>query len=98
MRLIDADALVAKYGNWYTEEGSEEGFIGIIKSLVDTMPTIEPKLERGVWLPDNNNYITPHFVCSSCGMSQKVETVMYKPIWAFCPRCGARMMEGERND
>lgn len=92
MRLIDADALVAKYGNWYTEEG----FIGIIKSLVDTMPTIEPKLERGVWLPDNNNYITPYFVCSACGMLQKVETVMYKPLWAFCPRRGARMMKGEQ--
>ena len=24
-RLIDADALIAKYGNWYTEEGTEEG-------------------------------------------------------------------------
>ena len=58
----------------------------------------QPERKRGVWLPDNNNYITPHFVCSACGMSQKVETVMYKPIWAFCPRCGARMMEGERND
>ena len=49
--------------------------------------------KTGQWLPDNNNYITPHFVCSACGMSQKVETVMYKPIWAFCPRCGARMMK-----
>lgn len=56
----------------------------------------QPERECGVWLPDNNNYITPHFVCSACGMSQKVETVMYKPIWAFCPRCGARMMEGEQ--
>ena len=67
----------------------------LIKSMPPTQP-IEPKRKNGRWLPDNNNYITPHFVCSACGMSQKVETVMYEPIWAFCPRCGARMMkEGE---
>lgn len=56
----------------------------------------QPYHKTGKWLPDNNNYITPHFVCSACEMSQKVETVMYKPIWAYCPRCGARMMEGEQ--
>ena len=60
-----------------------------------TSVAVEPE-RKGKWLPDNTNYITPHFVCSACGMSQKVETVMYKPIWAFCPRCGARMMEGEQ--
>ena len=44
MRLIDADDLIAKYGNWYTEEGTEEGFIGVIKDLVEHMPTIELEL------------------------------------------------------
>lgn len=39
-RLIDADALVEKYGNYYTEEGTEEGFIGTLKSLIDEQPTI----------------------------------------------------------
>lgn len=39
-RLIDADALVEKCGNWYTEEGTEEGFIGTLKSLIDEQPTI----------------------------------------------------------
>ena len=40
MRLIDADELIAKCGDWYIEEGSEEGFIGTIKDLVEKMPTI----------------------------------------------------------
>lgn len=40
MRLFDADDMIAKFGDWYTEEGSEEGFIGTIKDLVDQMPTI----------------------------------------------------------
>ena len=43
MRLIDADALIDKYGDWYTEEGTEEGYIGTIKGIVDSMPTIEPQ-------------------------------------------------------
>ena len=47
MRLIDADALIARCGSWYTEEGPEEGFIGILKNIVDMMPTIEP--ERKNW-------------------------------------------------
>ena len=41
MRAIDADVLIDKYGDWYTEEGTEEGYIGTIKGIVDSMPTIE---------------------------------------------------------
>lgn len=48
MRLIDADALIDKYGDWYTEEGTEEGYIGTIKGIVDSMPTIEPDYK---WIP-----------------------------------------------
>lgn len=48
MRLIDADALIEKYGTWYTEEGTEEGFIGTLKSLIDKVPTIEPEQR---WIP-----------------------------------------------
>ena len=40
-RLIDADALTNKYGDWYTEEGTEEGFIGCLKQLIDEQPTID---------------------------------------------------------
>lgn len=39
-RLIDADALKVKCGEWYTEEGTEEGFIGTLGSLLDTAPTV----------------------------------------------------------
>ena len=32
MRLIDADAFIAKCGHWYTEEGdAETGYIGELK-------------------------------------------------------------------
>lgn len=42
MRLIDADELTNKYGNWYVEEGPEDGFIGDLKHLIDLQPTIAP--------------------------------------------------------
>lgn len=40
MRLIDADALIEKCGEWYVEEGPETGFIGTVKMMVDEMLTI----------------------------------------------------------
>ena len=39
-RLVDVDALIAKYGDWYTEEGKEEGFIGTLKMLLEDAPTV----------------------------------------------------------
>lgn len=39
-RLIDADAMSEKYGGWYTEEGTEEGFIGVLKYLIAEQQTI----------------------------------------------------------
>ena len=48
MRLIDADALIEKCGEWYVEEGSEYGFIGTIKRLIDKQPTIQPEQR---WIP-----------------------------------------------
>lgn len=38
--LIDADALIAKCGDWYTEEGTEEGFIGTLEMLLKDAPTV----------------------------------------------------------
>ena len=48
MRLIDADALIEKCGDWYVEEGAESGFIGTLKNLLATMPTIQPEPQ---WIP-----------------------------------------------
>lgn len=47
-RLIDANALTNKYGDWYTEEGTEEGFIGSLKTLIDAQPTIDAEPQ---WIP-----------------------------------------------
>ena len=39
-RLIDADELVNQYGDWYTEEGTEVGYIGALKWLIYEAPTV----------------------------------------------------------
>ena len=45
MRLIDADAFIAKCGHWYTEEGdAETGYIGELKYLIEKQPTIQPEI------------------------------------------------------
>lgn len=51
MRLINADELIEKYGGWYTEEGTEDGFIGTIESLVNAMPSVHPECKAGRWIP-----------------------------------------------
>ena len=90
MRLIDADLLVEKYGDWYTEEGPEEGFIGTVKDLVDLMPTIESDKKFGRWKSmweDGQNY----YECDQCGH----ETGLCND-YNYCPSCGARMDDGIR--
>jgi len=39
-RLVDADKIKATYGEWYIEEGPEEGFIGTVGNLIDLIPTV----------------------------------------------------------
>lgn len=48
MRLIDADALIEKCGDWYVEEGTESGFIGTLENLLATQPTIHSEPH---WIP-----------------------------------------------
>ena len=109
MRAIDADALIAKCGNWYCEEGTEDGFIGDIKHLIDAQPTIEPR-KKGKWYeitesdcsgydPVLAGYEDPvvGFVCSCCGYGEEKE-VMGETLWNFCPNCGADMRGGEDDD
>jgi len=65
--------------------------------VINRQPTIEPR-KNGKWLPDNNSVYEMRFVCSECKESQVVPTIgftKYKPIWDFCPYCGARMEENE---
>ena len=97
MRLIDADAFAAQYGDYYAEEGTEEGFIGTVGALIAEQPTIKPEERRGEWIVNNRN---PDYAdCTNCGLSEWLgangsrayaETLL-SGFKKFCPNCGARM-------
>ena len=85
MRQIDADALTEKYGDWYVEEGSEEGFIGTIKQLIDAQPTIKPERKTGHWILNRSGT----YCCDKC-MEPCATYAMMKPRDKFCKMCGSR--------
>ena len=98
MRLIDADALTEKYGDWYVEEGSEEGFIGTIKQLIDAQPTIKPERKTGHWV-ETGDEPYDEWECDVCGFaidgSGCIDPEEYRDVYKFCPNCGAKMEGGE---
>lgn len=100
MRAIDADAIISQceeYSNLLKYDGTTDREWAVVKRIIliiKEQPTIEPERKNGKWLPDNNSVYEMRFVCSECKESQVVPTIgftKYKPIWDFCPYCGARM-------
>ena len=76
----------------------ERASLKAYKEQLENLPTVQPQQMKGRWLPDNNFVYEMRFVCSVCKESEVVPTIgftKYKPIWDFCPNCGAKM---ERND
>jgi ATP-dependent Clp protease ATP-binding subunit ClpA len=62
--------------------------------VIKALPPVQPQRMKGRWLPDNNCAYEMRFVCSVCKASEVVPTIgftKYKPIWDFCPNCGAKM-------
>lgn len=84
-RLIDADALIDKYGDWYTEEGDETGYIGTIKGIVNMMPTIEER-KKGKWIQDPKS---KRYCCDQCLSFALKTDDMQENLSDFCPVCGS---------
>lgn len=103
MRLIDADALVAKMNlaiamlkrtmkNFDIEDDPEcqmelKAYRDIRDGIKDE-PTIEPQRKTGKWMESD----TDGFVCSVCRNGYRCQpTLMGKPMFEYCPVCGAKM-------
>lgn len=44
--LISRQDAIDAYGDWYVEEGTEEGFIGTVKQLLEGLPSAQPELAQ----------------------------------------------------
>ena len=67
---------------WIYKENAVE-----VIEMVEPSPSAEPK--RGKWI-DNGEA----FICSECRSGYKEQpTLMGKPMFEFCPMCGAKMDE-----
>ena len=88
MRLIDADFMIGEVPTFYGGIWNEAR----VKDFIRCAPTIDAEpVRHGRWLADNNNPYESAYVCSCCKLSEVVPTRMYKPLWEYCPNCGARM-------
>lgn len=85
-----ADA-VKECGEWYVEEGTEEGFIGTVSQMLDMFsPADVVHVVHARW----ENYSPITIKCSRCG--HVIHDWRYSEC-KYCPNCGARM-DGERKE
>ena len=67
----------------------------VVKEIIDEAPTIEPK--RGEWKPFDLTWGRSIWYCTACEESTEVPCDIWehKPIYKYCPNCGADMRERE---
>ena len=58
--------------------------------IVFDEPTIEPERKTGQWIWQTWS----RYMCSECGWVTNVDECMEKPMYIYCPYCGAKMEEG----
>lgn len=98
-RYIDADALIDNLELMYEHRDDKDepyniGVRGAI-NMTRNAPTIEPK--RGEWKPFDLTWGRSIWYCTACEESTEVPCDIWehKPIYKYCPNCGADMRERE---
>ncbi len=93
MRLIDADALVAKMKAldiWHETEYQEGYFDGFSDGIaeVEEAPTIEAEpVKHGRW---EDGPLNGYLHCSACKDVYIDDTWLDDGKWSYCPNCGAK--------
>lgn len=78
------------------EKGCCPRFNRVIRETVEEVKEAHQE-KRGRWVKlDMHPHLADH-KCTACGESTYVPTCMGKPIYLFCPWCGARM-KGEEDE
>lgn len=69
-------------------------YLGEIKVIPEEMEEVETQLpKRGEWKPFDLTYGRSIYSCSVCEQATDVPMCMEKPMYAYCPLCGAKMTE-----
>ena len=79
-------------------EGSAEYNKGVTDAfnVLFDLPTVEVEpTKHGRWKAWDLTWGRSIYVCTSCGDAMEVPTENGKPIFNYCPNCGARMDEPE---
>ena len=103
MRLIDADAFRQRmyHEAFETDTDMQKWDSGcwirykMFENAIDEAPTIEPK--RGEWKPFDLTWGRSIWYCTACKESTEAPCDIWehKPIYKYCPNCGADMREKE---
>ena len=104
-RLIDADAMLEYLNLMYDEQHSwrddyNVGVLGAINYIKHKAPTIDAvSVVHGEWKPFDLKWGRSIWYCTACeeGVEVPCDIWTHKPIYNYCPYCGARM-DGERKE
>ena len=98
---ISRQAVIDAYGDWYVEEGTEEGFIGTVKQLLEGFPSAQPGRKRGKWIYGEDEYGIDGYHCDKCGFfvpwDYAHKFINYIEDYKFCPGCGTRHQMASRH-
>lgn len=94
MRLIDADEAVRAVHDEFDEclvwDESGATTANEVENIILQIPTVDP-VKHGEWIPEITELGTMVFRCSVCRRLIDIH-------WAYCPRCGAKMDEVEKDE
>lgn len=98
MDLISRQAAIDAYGDWYVEEGTEEGFIGTVKQLLEKLPSAQPERMKGKWIRITQGAMPEQYICPFCHRTVGTYGVeeLLSIQYPYC-HCGADM-RGEQHE
>ena len=65
-----------------------EAILAVKSILHSTKPVDAVSVQHGTWHQIDDDGI---YKCSNCGELCYVEEIKGKPVWRYCPYCGAKM-------
>lgn len=88
-----SDVIEALKDNMVEMGGDDFSEMGVhsddVDAVINGIPTIEPK--RGEWIEFDTKWGRSLYYCTNCMETSEVPTAFGKPLYNFCPNCGADM-------